>query len=74
MADRMKALAAVQNAGILNTKLTLAEVMDAAAKMEIADGLAAGAENGWWAVVGPGYVVAGGAVDLERIAKTIQVR
>lgn len=72
MGDRSKALAAVQSAGLLNTKLTLSEVMEAASRLDIADGLGAGEENGWWAVVGPNYVVAGGAVDLEAISKVVQ--
>ena len=72
MGERSRALAAVQSAGILNTKLTLAEVMEAASKMDIADAVRTGEENGWWAVVGPNYVVAGGAVDMEVLARTIQ--
>jgi hypothetical protein len=70
--QRARALGSIQAAGILNTKLTLAEVMDAASKMEIADGIGAGEENGWWAVVGPSYVVAGGAVELEALSKVLQ--
>jgi hypothetical protein len=72
MGDRSKALIAVQSAGLLNTKLTLSEVMEAASRLDLADGMSPGEENGWWAVVGPGYVVAGGAVDLEAISKSIQ--
>lgn len=72
MAERINALAAVQKSGLLNPKLTMGELMEVASRLDFADGINPGEELGWWAVVGPNYVVAGGAVDLEQIARTLR--
>jgi len=53
----------------LNPKLKLAEIVETSSLLGLADG--GPGELGWWAVVSDHCVVAGGAVDMEQISKTL---
>ena len=58
MSDNRKALEVIQSSGILNPKMTLADIMEVSSRLEAIDIEPLGA----WTFVGPNWVYKGDAV------------